>query len=322
MASCQGQGSIYIPLHSLHLSRQQLPPLSTVPTMAIDYNATLIAYVFLACFDHVSERERDVVRFVLHLLSCYDVLIGELPMTQNVALLAQIYVHELCVMAAYYRQENEGFSWDKQSDPRALLDAVVVPLTRNLAHTQHQRIVHSLDSAETVLAYPLDMLNELVTSWKSSKRNRQLAQRLHRPASSIEQKQLTESTPRSECLKELELLSSANSKQPKAQSKSKTFRLALPNLGRRMNSFGSSKDQQWESGRTDPYHVIDEAFEKELQELVEHGPEVDCLCHTGHLCFIHAKGHPSDYESGSEASSQRGFGRRLQAKLKMIMPSR
>ncbi|CUA77188.1 hypothetical protein RSOLAG22IIIB_06562 [Rhizoctonia solani] len=291
--------------------------------MAIDYNATLIAYVFLACFDHITERERDVARFALHLLGCYDVLIGELPMTQNVALLTQIYVHELCVMAAYYRRENEGFSWNNRTDPRTLLDAVIVPLARNLSHEQHQRIVHSLDGAETVLAYPLDMLNELTTSWKGSKRNRDIAQRLHRP-SSLKQKRLSENAPRSECLRELELLSSISTKQSKSQAKPKTFRLVLPTLGirSRMNSFGSSKDQKLGSGKTDPYHVIDETFEKELQELVEHGPEVNCLCHTGHLCFIHAGGHPSDYESQSEASSRRGFGRRLQARLKMVMRSR
>ncbi|CAE7110107.1 unnamed protein product [Rhizoctonia solani] len=291
--------------------------------MAINYNATLIAYVFLSCFDHVTERERDVVRFVLHLLTCYDVLIGELPMTQNVALLAQIYIHELCVMAAHYREENKGFSWNNQTDPRTLLDAVLVPLTRNLTHGQHQRIVHSLDDAETVLAYPLDMLNELVASWKSSKRNREIAQRLHRHASSLKQKRLSESAPRSECLKELELLSSASTKQPKSQAKSKTFRLVLPNLGirSRLNSFGSSKDQ-FESARADPYKVIDESFEKDLQELVEHGPDVDCLCHTGHLCFIHAEGHPCDYESRPKVSSRRGFRCRLRAGLKMVMPSR
>jgi hypothetical protein len=39
--------------------------------MTIDLNATLIAYVFLSCFDLVSERERDVVCFVLDLLSSY-----------------------------------------------------------------------------------------------------------------------------------------------------------------------------------------------------------------------------------------------------------
>ncbi|KAH7344137.1 hypothetical protein B0J17DRAFT_625702 [Rhizoctonia solani] len=293
--------------------------------MPTDYNATLIAYVFLACFDHVTERERDVVRFTLHLLTCYDVLIGELPITQNVALLAQIYVHELCVMAAYYRPDNEGFSWSNQTDSRTLLEAVLIPLTRNLTHKQHQRIIHSLDDAETVLAYPLDMLNELITSWKGSKRNRERALRLHRSApSSLKQKRLSESMPRSECLKELELLSSVNTQKskPQAHAKSKTFRVVLPNLSirSRLNSFGSSKDQG--ESKADPYHAIDETFEKELQELVEHGPDVDCLCHTGHLCFIHTEGHPCDYESRSKVPGRKGIGRRLQAGLKKIMSSR
>ncbi|CAE6438529.1 unnamed protein product [Rhizoctonia solani] len=294
--------------------------------MPTDYNATLIAYVFLACFDHVTERERDVVRFALHLLTCYDVLIGELPITQNVALLAQIYVHELCVIAAYYRPENEGFSWSNQADSRTLLEAVLIPLTRNLSHKQHQRIIHSLDDAETVLAYPLDMLNELVTSWKSSKRNRERALRLHRSApSSLKQKKLPESMPRSECLKELELLSSANTQKSKlqTQAKSKTFRVVLPNLSirNRLNSFSSSLKDQGES-KADLSHVIDETFDKELRELVEHGADVDCLCHTGHLCFIHAEGHPCDYESQSKVPGRKGIGRRLQAGLKRIISSR
>ncbi|CAE6423537.1 unnamed protein product [Rhizoctonia solani] len=293
--------------------------------MSIDYNAILIAYVFLGCFDHITERERDVVRFVLHLLTCYDPLTGELPMTRNVALLAQIYVHELCVMTVYYRRENEGFSWNNQTDPRTLLDAVMGPLTRNLSHGQHQNIVHTLDNAETVLAYPLDMLNELVANWKNSKRNRELALRLNRSGSSLKQKRLVENTPRSECLKELELLS-ANTQRPKPQAKSRSFRSILPKLGirSRINSFGSSglKEHCESWGKTDAYHVIDDAFEKELQELVEHGPDVDCLCHTGHLCFIHTEGHPCDYESRSKVASRRQIGRRLQAGLKMVMPSR
>ncbi|KAJ1308304.1 hypothetical protein OPQ81_004017 [Rhizoctonia solani] len=295
--------------------------------MSIDYDATLIAYVFLACFDHVSERERDVVCFIIHLLTCCDVLAGELPMTQNVALLAQIYVHELCVMAAYYRRGDEGFSWNNQTDPRTLLNAVLLPLSQNLTYEQHQNILKTLDNAETILDYPLDMLDELVAIWKSSKRNRELAFRLNRSRSSPKHKRLSENAPRSECLKELELLSSAGTQRTKPQVKSRTFRLALPNLGirSRINSFGSSRsrEQQCESwGRADPYRLIDEAFEKELQELVEHGDDIDCLCHTGHLCFIHAEGHPCDYVPRPKISSRKEIGRRLQAGLKMIMLSR
>ncbi|ELU39815.1 hypothetical protein AG1IA_06155 [Rhizoctonia solani AG-1 IA] len=264
------------------------PCLTDFLIMSVDLSATLIVYIFLACFDVVSERERDVVCFVLDLLSSYltqrqDVMARELPMTQNVVLLAQIYAHELCIMAAYYRRESEGFSWSNQSDPGTLLNTVLLPLIQNLTHDQHQNIIYTLEEAEMILAYPLDMLDELITSWKSSKRNRELAMRLNRTAPSPNQKRSSGNTPRSECRKEMELLSSSNSQRPSPRTKSRTFRLTLPNLaiGTRINSF-SSRDQK--------------PFEKELQELVEYGPDVDCLCHTGHLCFIHAEGHPCDYE--------------------------
>ncbi|CEL59218.1 hypothetical protein RSOLAG1IB_03151 [Rhizoctonia solani AG-1 IB] len=292
--------------------------------MTIDLNATLIAYVFLSCFDLVSERERDVVCFVLDLLSSYDILTGELPMTQNVALLAQIYVHELCVMAAYYRQESEGLSWSNQIDPSTLLNAVLLPLIRNLSHDQFQDIVSTADDAEAILSYPLDMLNELVANWKNSKRNRDLATRLNRSTPSLKPKGLSENTPRSECRKEMELLSSSNTQRAKSKTKPRTFRLVLPSLTirPRIGSFSSSKDQKHEPWGIDPYHVVDEAFEKELQELVEHGPDVDCLCHTGHLCFIHAEGHPCDYESKPKIISRGGIKRRIKSGLKMVMPSR
>ncbi|QRW15724.1 hypothetical protein RhiXN_03725 [Rhizoctonia solani] len=273
------------------------PCLTDFLIMSVDLSATLIVYIFLACFDVVSERERDVVCFVLDLLSSYDVMARELPMTQNVVLLAQIYAHELCIMAAYYRRESEGFSWSNQSDPSTLLNTVLLPLIQNLTHDQHQNIIYTLEEAEMILAYPLDMLEELITSWKSSKRN--------------------------QCRKEMELLSSSNSQRPGPRTKSRTFRLTLPNLaiGTRINSF-SSRDQKRESWGIDPYHVVDEAFEKELQELVEYGPDVDCLCHTGHLCFIHAEGHPCDYEPKPKFPNSRELKRRLKSGLKMIIASR
>ncbi|KAF8709619.1 hypothetical protein RHS03_03321, partial [Rhizoctonia solani] len=304
------------------------PCLTDFLIMSVDLSATLIVYIFLACFDVVSERERDVVCFVLDLLSSYltqrqDVMARELPMTQNVVLLAQIYAHELCIMAAYYRQESEGFSWSNQSDPGTLLNTVLLPLIQNLTHDQHQNIIYTLEEAEMILAYPLDMLDELITSWKSSKRNRELAMRLNRTAPSPNQKRPSGNTPRSECRKEMELLSSSNSQRPGPRTKSRTFRLTLPNLaiGTRINSF-SSRDQKRESWGIDPYHVVDEAFEKELQELVEYGPDVDCLCHTGHLCFIHAEGHPCDYEPKPKFPNSRELKRRLKSGLKMIIASR
>jgi hypothetical protein len=44
---------------------------ASLAIMTFDCSATFIVYVLLSCFDIITERERDVVRFTLDLVSCY-----------------------------------------------------------------------------------------------------------------------------------------------------------------------------------------------------------------------------------------------------------
>lgn len=294
-------------------------------------NAPLIAYLLLSCFEIITEKERDVVRFVLDLISSYDISTGELPMTHNVYLLAQIYQAELRVLATLHHPIHEG-PLEDDIQGGDLLSAVILPLIQRATRSEHEAILQSMSEAEQLLARPLETLNELAVTWKS---------RNHEPALSWPKSEphpehtkpyrnsysstSTKNVPRSECSKELELLASSYPKKSKSRSRSKSFRFSFPHLaiGGRIISFNSDCPMEYDrSSNAAPHSIIDEAFEKELQELVEHAPEVHCLCHTGHICFIHAEGHPSDYETQFNTPSRRKLARSLRSGFKRLLTSR
>lgn len=182
-----------------------------------------------------------------------------------------------------------------------------------------------MTEAEVFLSRPLKDLNKLLATWKARRRQTTPEEFENAPrTSSSFNSDSSRRVPRSECSKELQLLASSNPKAPKPRTRSMSFRNLLPDVAirGRVRTFNARNSREHEPPTsTNPYAPVDDVFEKELQELVENGPEVECLCHTGHLCFIHAEGHPSNYEGQSSRTSRPKLGKRLQSGVKTFFSS-
>lgn len=148
---------------------------------------------------------------------------------------------------------------------------------------------------------------------ESSRKHRKLTKRRSNDSRSTSS---TRSRPRSECGKELLLLSSKSNK-----SKSKSFFLSdlftRRSSDRDMESDSSSIKDEW---RSDSYFDIDDVLEREFwllenEKKIESG-DFDCPCASGHLCYIHADGHPSDYEGDVKAPKRKRIARCLKALLR------
>ncbi|KAG9091662.1 hypothetical protein FRC06_000474, partial [Ceratobasidium sp. 370] len=133
--------------------------------MTYDYTATFVAYALLSSFSAITKKDRDAVRYVLELLSDYNVATRQLLMTHDVCVLARLYLPQLRTMAARHSYVHRG---SLKSDPqaRALLSVIIAPLIRHLSSAQYQDILASIEGAKALLSLPMSTLNELVASWR------------------------------------------------------------------------------------------------------------------------------------------------------------
>ncbi|KAJ1308262.1 hypothetical protein OPQ81_003977 [Rhizoctonia solani] len=134
--------------------------------MFFECNAAFVAYALLSNFAIITEKERDAVQFIIELIPCYDGVTGNLRMTFDTHVLAQIYLGELRVMAGRHSYTHYG-SLEEAPQARALLNVVVMPLIRHLSDEEYGDLLGSLGEAYFLLSQPLDVLGRLVTMWRA-----------------------------------------------------------------------------------------------------------------------------------------------------------
>ncbi|CAE6477051.1 unnamed protein product [Rhizoctonia solani] len=132
--------------------------------MYFDCNASFIAYSLLSTFSTITENERDAVQVILELLPCYDVLSGELHVTHEAHIVAQIFLEEFRAMASRHSYVQEC-SLEDVTEARDLLNAIVLPLVRHLSQREYNDIRRTIEDADKLLSHPLELLNELLTMW-------------------------------------------------------------------------------------------------------------------------------------------------------------
>ncbi|CAE6471145.1 hypothetical protein ACGC1H_001006 [Rhizoctonia solani] len=137
--------------------------------MFFDCNASFVAYALLSTFATITEKERDAVRFILELIPCYDEATGNLQMSFDAHVLAQIYLAELRVIAGRHSYTHDG-SLEEAPQARALLSVIVVPLVRHLCAEEFNCLLESLEDAYFLLSRPSDVLDELVIMWRIQNR--------------------------------------------------------------------------------------------------------------------------------------------------------
>ncbi|KAG8771503.1 hypothetical protein FRC12_003580 [Ceratobasidium sp. 428] len=78
------------------------------PDMTFVCEATFVAYALLSSFGTITKKDRDAVRYVLELLSSYDIATQELLMTHDMCVLAGVYLPQLRTMALRHSYEHRG----------------------------------------------------------------------------------------------------------------------------------------------------------------------------------------------------------------------
>ncbi|CAE6467556.1 unnamed protein product [Rhizoctonia solani] len=133
--------------------------------MTFDASASFIAYSLLSTFSTITENERDAVQVILELLPCYDVLSGELHVTHEAHIVAQMFLDEFRAMANRHSYVQEGVLGDV-AEARELLSVIVLPLVRHLSQGEYNNIRCTIEDADRLLSHPLELLNELLTMWR------------------------------------------------------------------------------------------------------------------------------------------------------------
>ncbi|KAJ1308325.1 hypothetical protein OPQ81_004035 [Rhizoctonia solani] len=133
--------------------------------MFFDCNASFVACALLSTFATITEKERDAVQFIIELIPCYDGITGQLQMTFDVHVLAQIYLAELRVMAGRHGYTHDG-SLEEAPQACALLNVIVTPLIRHLSNEEYDHLLGSLEEAYLLLSRPIDILRRLVIMWR------------------------------------------------------------------------------------------------------------------------------------------------------------
>ncbi|KAJ1308328.1 hypothetical protein OPQ81_004038 [Rhizoctonia solani] len=133
--------------------------------MYFDCSAPFIAYSLLSTFPTITENERDAVQVILELLPCYDVLSGELYVTHEAHIVAQIFLDELRAMARRHSYVQEG-PLEGVVEAQDLLNVIILPVVRHLSESEYYDIRRTIEDADKLLSHPLEFLNELLNMWR------------------------------------------------------------------------------------------------------------------------------------------------------------
>ncbi|KAG8740639.1 hypothetical protein FRC10_004097 [Ceratobasidium sp. 414] len=306
--------------------------------MTYDCTATFVVYALLSSFSAISKKDRDAVRYVLGLLSDYNVATRQLLMTHDVCALARLYLPQLRTMAARHSYVHRG-SLKSDSQARALLGVVVTPLIRHLSSTQYQDILASIEDANTLLSLPISILNELVVSWRIQNLELVLNWRSFPvlgtkmysfgcsglPGFRVEDVltplpyPVTASSRASSIDGTSKALYSLGTKPGGAKTTLiEISRLASSHLS--IQRAVSPTDSDSSSVQTLTY--AGNGSERELLGGMAVFDLEECSCRENRAtCFIHGKGHPSDREHRSIFPSRRKIARYMRSGLKALLTS-
>ncbi|KAG8701222.1 hypothetical protein FRC09_005491 [Ceratobasidium sp. 395] len=303
--------------------------------------ATFVAYALLSSFGTITKKDRDAVRYVLELLSSYDIATQELLTTHDMCVLAGVYLPQLRTMALRHSYEHRG-SLKNDSHAHMLLSVIVTPLIRHVSPEQYRDIVDSVKDANTLLSMPMSVLNELVASWRVQHLELVLNWRsfpisgtntysfgctvlrgfriedvltpLPYPISTSSRLSMdgtskafyTESTEAE--LGDLKSGASGGSFFHFAR----TSHLAMHGREVRSSVYSDSSSIQ-----NLPY--IEAGSQGELLAKIPAVSSSQCSCHDKRaLCFIHERGHPSEQERKSTIPSGRRIVRCMRSKLRAL----